>query len=185
MKRDIKVIGIYATRQNGKDTFMNLLNKLYPNKFVRFAFADKLKDKCDYLCYDMFGKHTNELTETEKEIIRPIWIAVGMAYRAIDGLYWVKLASENIDFANDYIPTSSDTRFPNECDYFKEKFGNNYLLIGIKRDGAPEPTDEEKKWEAEMEKRVECWINWPTVSPEKSLDELNPYVIEFFNKYFI
>ena len=76
-----KVILVTGTRCVGKDTFVSLFtkNKLIPDKkFVRFAFADELKLVCADLSLHLLDKGIFRLEKEDKEILRPILIAVGM-----------------------------------------------------------------------------------------------------------
>lgn len=182
-----KIILLGMSRMVGKDTFFNLLNELYPNKFIRFAFADSLKSKLNNLSIEMFNKYIGELNGEQKEIMRPIMIEFGRAWRKIDPLHWPKivykkilqLKGENLEF----IPCCCDLRFYNELEFFKNIYGSECIFIEINRIGAPEPTEEEKKNIPLLKKYVDYNLTWPTISD--NLDELKPYVVKFYNKYFI
>lgn len=85
-----KIIGVCGTKCVGKDTFYKLLDKKYPNKFVRFAFADELKNDLFELVRDQWGLDVKNLSGNKKESIRPLLIGYGCSWRNIDPLHWVK-----------------------------------------------------------------------------------------------
>jgi hypothetical protein len=182
----IKVIGLAGNRQVGKDSFFAAMNELRPGKFRRYAFADALKDDLDGLAKNMFGKRAKELNAKEKEIMRPIFIAFGCSWREIDPLHWVKIVDRQIEWdrsmldginAEARIACSLDHRFTNEIKYFKEKYGDSFVCIGLSRDDAPPPTDEEKKNWPEVEKLVDIRLNWPTLDEKARMGYVNEILV--------
>jgi hypothetical protein len=187
MKPAIIIIG--HSKMVGKDTFFSLINKLYPNIFYRLAFADALKSDLEDISFKMFGKSISGLTQNEKEILRPVMIEFGCAFRKIDPLHWVKAVHKQIDeispfhYTNARIPIITDGRFSNEISYFKDIYFEKCVFVEINRIGAPEPTDEEKRNIPLLKKYVDYSLTWPT-----SIDNfaaLEPYIHQFYNKYFL
>lgn len=177
------VIGITAAKRHGKDTFAQLLTKFIPN-LNSWAFADQLKDDLDPISLKMFGKRAKDLDGEEKEIFRDIMIGYGCGWRKIDIDHWVKIIDSEIDNSPRIYHCIKDMRFPSEVNFFKNKYGKNFHLVEIIRDGGPEPTEEEKKNIPLLKPLVDYTINWPTVAP-KSLDLLSGYVHDFHNKYLL
>ncbi len=190
-----KLIGITGHALSGKDTFFNLLHKT-DDRFVRFALADELKEDLADLVSKQFGWDIFNLTSAQKEVVRPIMITYGQAWRKVDPLHWVKIVEKKIDKLfrenneiglfdkNLYphrIPVCTDIRFVNEFLCFKKKYGEQFLLVKVSRDGAPEPPEEEKKNQPCVDVYVDHFISWPTVG--KELDKLDAYIQNFLVKF--
>ena len=82
---------------------------------------------------------------------------------------------------NDVIYVLTDLRYVNEYHYFKKMYGESMLFVNIQRDGAPDPTDEEKIHGPEVAKLADEHIFWHT---DPSIVTLRPIVAEFYKKYF-
>jgi hypothetical protein len=147
MKNNIKTVLITGSKRVGKDTFFNLLNNLYPNKFIAFRFADELKNDLDFISLKMFNKRARDLDGEEKEVFRPILISYGCSWRELDPIHWVRVVDKQIDENenSNLTPIILDCRFSNEILFFKEKYKNQTVTLEIIREGGPEPTDEEKR----------------------------------------
>lgn len=182
MSNKIKLIAITGTRLSGKDTFFNLL-KENNKRFLPVSFADALKRITKDISLALFGKSIKDLTPEQKEIMRPIWIYVGTKAREININCWVETVTDFIKESVDsdhYIPVIIDMRFKSEFDYFKKIYGDSMLLVNITRDGAPEPTDEEKINGPEVAKLADFHLAWPT-NPDFTL--IKPMVLDFYNKF--
>ncbi len=190
-----KLIGITGHALSGKDTFFNLLHNT-DDRFVRFALADKLKEDLSDLVFKQFGWDIFNLTFAQKEVIRPIMITYGQAWRKVDPLHWVKIVEKKIDklfrenneaglFGESLyprrVPVISDVRFENESHFFKEKYGDQFLLVKVIRDKAPEPPQEEKINQPYVDAYVDHFVSWPTVG--KELDKLNTHIQDFLVKF--
>lgn len=184
-----KIIGICGNRRVGKDTFYNLFQTLDKN-VCRYAFADELKNDLADLFWEKFNVDIHTMDGELKEKLRPILIAYGLAWRNIDPLHWVKIVNTKI--VNDDCTKSGlarfettycipDFRFANEIEFFKNRYGKRFILVGIDRIGAPEPTEEEQKHWPELKKYFDHYINWPTV--DSNLNELMPYIKDIHNCY--
>ncbi len=173
-----------SSRMTGKDTFFSLLSK-HDSRFKRWAFADVLKEYCETLCREAFGKNVFQLEPSEKEMFRPILIEVGRLFRSIDEDYWVKQVHMQINNRTSVdptvIPIITDGRFSNEYNYFRKIYGESALFINIERIGAPDPTDEEKRNIPELMKLMDKTISWNT---DPTFDSLQPIVSDFYNKNF-
>jgi hypothetical protein len=175
------IIGITGYAKVGKDTFYKLLSESYTNNFMRFGFADELKRDLFELVRDQFGWDIFDLKGEQKEVIRPIMIAYGCAWRKVDGLHWVKIIDEKLKHYNkNFIPVITDVRFENESKFFRDKYGKDFILIKINREGAPIPPDEELKNQPLVDNYVDITLNWHTVGDEISL--LKPQVEIIYNK---
>ena len=186
MKKDIKIILLTASKRMGKDTFVTILNSLYPNKFIPYSFANQLKDDLDPLSIKMFGKTSKELDGKEKEIFRSILISYGCAWRELNPLHWVEIVDAQIDWDRqkfNFVPVCVDCRFSNEINFFKNKYPDQTIVVEIIREGGPEPTDEEKRNIPLLKPLIDHTITWPTVLPDKKIEELTPFVVDFYSRF--
>ena len=180
-KNNIKVLGLGVNRMVGKDTFFSLLSEIDP-RFKRVAFADALKDSCEDLCKYFFDKGISQLTPSEKEIFRPILIESGRVGRTLDIDYWVKRAIKTAEtFPEESITVITDVRFENEYLYLKKIYGEKFFFVNLLREGAPEPTDEEKKNGPETAKHANMTFYWKT-DPTRKL--IKAEVQDFYKVYF-
>lgn len=177
------IIGLTSPKRHGKDTFAQLLTAYIPD-LKSWAFADQLKDDLDPVSLKMFNKRAKDLDGEEKEIFRDIMIGYGCGWRKIDIDHWVKVIDKAIDDSNDKYHCIKDMRFPSEVNFFKQKYGVNFELVEINREGGPEPTDEEKRNIPLLQSLIDYRIKWPTISPEKKLDVLHYYVQDFYSHLF-
>jgi len=177
----IKLITLGCQRQTGKDTFCHLIQELNPN-IKRVGFADSLKDISSDICYKFFNKYPFDLNAVEKELFRPILIEIGRLARTIDIDYWCKeVYSKIVKWnSNTAIYCITDMRYLNEYQYFKKVYGDSMIFINIERDGAPEPTDEEKIHAPELKKLANVNIEWQS---DITFETLKPTVKEFYQKY--
>ena len=182
----MKILLLGHTRRVGKDTFAECLRRIYQPKdatgwrdgrlvcIQTYSFAQKLKHDLLPLCHNMFGKLIADLTDEEKEIFRPILIAYGCAWREIDPEHWVKHVDGKIDameFGGYNTHVISDVRFGNESQYFVKKYGrDNVTVIHLEKEGAPEPTEEEKKHEEECAKLTDFNFWWPVLKTDIERD---------------
>jgi len=176
---NIKVIGLGCCKMVGKDTFFLLLKELNPD-FYRFAFADELKFGLSEFCFYLFGKQVIELTPTEKEIFRGVLIAGGKAGREINKDFWVNKVVNNIKCNSNFISVITDVRYSSEYNRLKQEFGDSFIFVNIEREGAPEPTDEEKIHAPELKKLANVNILWET---DLSFKTLRPIVKKFYLDY--
>lgn len=169
MKPKILLLG--ATRQTGKDTLCQRLTEL-DSRFWRFSYADPLRDDLSALFADRFGVYIYNCTPQEKELVRPIMIAYGMAQRRRDPDYWVKRTLTNIEARfvhhSNSIPVVTDCRFMNELDLMKREYDATFVFV--ERDGAPPPTDEEEKHWPALKERADLVFRWGNNTVEEQLE---------------
>jgi hypothetical protein len=179
-KNKNKIIMVCGSRVAGKDTFFKLLSEISP-LYKRVAFADNVKKMTDYLCRKIFKVHIDELSSENKEKFRPIMIAVGMVARSVDPDFWVKKVESQIEniISSGFIPVITDCRFMSEYVFFKEIYKDALVLIEVKRDGAPEPTEEEKLHGPELYSVADIHLHWPT-NPD--FTRIRPMVKEIYEK---
>lgn len=161
MSRPLVCIGLGFTKQVGKDTLFVRLQELNPH-FKRFSFADALRRELDSFLISCYGISAFTVRLAEKEFIRPYLITHGMARRATDPDYWVKRTMDDIKAAAvadpEIIPCVVDARFANEVRILRAELGA--LIIHMTRDGAPEPTDEEKKHYPTLVPMADFHFHW-------------------------
>lgn len=167
-KTSLIILG--ATRQVGKDTLCQRFMELDP-RFRRFAFADRLKNDLTPFVQSAFGLYLPTCSLAEKELLRPILIAYGVAQRAIDPDHWVKKLWTEIEAQKDYhpnfIPVICDGRFPNEIKYFRQHYPGQVVYIHVNRTGAPPPTEEEEKHWKWMALQADFTLDWGNNSEEE------------------
>lgn len=166
------LIGITGARQNGKDTLLMRINAL-GGDFYRLALADALKESLSVTIKDQFGWDISTLDCSRKEVLRPLFIGHGMAWRKVDPLHWVKIVDGKMRLmtSNDYYRNFciTDFRFPNEVEFFKHYYKDQFHLIEVTREGAPDPTDEEKKHVKEMSKLADYHVKWGNDNTQQQL----------------
>lgn len=185
----IKVVGICAEGpRHGKDTFYKLLRQYgthpVPYMFRRYAFADELKEACAPLIGKLFNWDTDKLTPEQKEIVRPIWIAVGEAARKTDPMHWMKIVDQYINWTNNdnEIAVITDVRYYNEAKFFKDKYGDQFLLVQVHNETAGTPPPSELISFPALQKLVDVKIVWPDVKGDTP--KLIRFVEDFTQIYF-
>jgi len=76
---------------------------------------------------------------------------------------------EQIEQDPSVIPIVTDGRFPNEAEALRREYGTGLYHIDISRDGAPEPTDEEKKHFRKMAGMADYRLFWGNDTPYRQL----------------
>lgn len=136
----MKVICISGKAGSGKDTFAGFLKeelKSKNKKVLTTHFADLLK----YICKN-FLEWNGEKDEKGRSLLQYIGTDV---VRNKDQNYWVKFIADMLSLSKDiwdYV-LISDTRFPNEVDYLKEK-GFDVLSVNIVRECYDTPLNSEQ-----------------------------------------
>jgi len=154
----MKIIGLGCTAQVGKDTAADYLEKKYPGRVKKVAFADKLKRTAMELfgltweqCYG--DQKTKETVDpryglTPREILQ----GIGEKLREICPSIWVdtvfnttipELEKEGFD-----IFVISDVRYPNEGDKIHEHDG---VVVKIIRDKGGVTVGQEHSSETSMQ----------------------------------
>lgn len=174
MANKIKILALTGTRLTGKDSFIRLLRENDP-RFIRVSFADELKQVTRDISFALFNKPICELSPSEKEIMRPIWIYVGTEARKTNIDCWAEKVQGKIRTAVDVgcLPVISDMRFRSEYDFYKNLYGDSMFLINITREGAPEPTEEEKIHGPEVARMADYHLHWKT---DETFESLRPQV---------
>jgi hypothetical protein len=177
----IKLISITGTRLVGKDTLYKLLREL-DDRFVRVSFADELKALFEDISFTLFDRRVDQLSPEQKEILRPWLIQVGTKAREKDINIWAKKVEGFIDDSifNGRIPVITDMRFKSEHDFYKNIYGDGMFLINLSRNGAPDPTDEEKIYGPEVAKLADYSLTWHSDPTSVSL---RPIVADFYQKF--
>ena len=98
-----------------------------------YSFAKQLKKRSNDLIEYLFSKKF--LKPENKEIVRPIYQAVGLVGRKIDPEFWVDLTIKEAIREFDEVMIIDDVRFPNELDIKHEKI-TSILKIRITRESA-------------------------------------------------
>lgn len=165
------VLGIAGTRNAGKDTLFSHLKAIDP-RFQHYAFATTLKADLRQLIRSQFNIDPLTAEGKEKELIRPILVAYGCAWREVDVDHWAKKVAEEIEWnrvmnPQPLLPVVCDVRFVSEAELFRKTFGSSFRLINLARIGAPEPTDEEKKHFEKVAAMADYSILWGNDTEEQ------------------
>jgi hypothetical protein len=130
-----RLIGLAGSARVGKDAICSAL------KFHRVAFADALKARCRPLL-DSLGLSLAD--PLQKEIARPILVAVGAAARAVDPDYWLKA----MEIPGDRDVCVSDVRYANEVRFIHARGG---IVFRVHRPGHWPVNPEEARSFAEID----------------------------------
>jgi hypothetical protein len=157
------LIGISGNRQTGKSTLANLLCAL-DQRGQQFSFASRLKEDLSALLMDNFQIDSFTEVPEEKELIRPILIAYGCAWRNLDPDHWVNVVLGRVKLLErssaDFIPIITDVRFVNEVKILRDSYKEKFLHIDVSRIGAPPPTSEEIKHFGAVKEAADYQLNW-------------------------
>lgn len=138
------IIGLHGKAECGKDTAAEVLCSQFG--FYRIAFADSIRDVITVL----FQTTPYELLTTEGKnkpldhwpqfTGRVLMQLIGQGLRdVVDPDIWIKVAFQKMHRAR--IDSGqqkfviSDMRYPNELDFFKRNYGENFKTIQIIRPG--------------------------------------------------
>ena len=144
INKDTPIIGFAGGAGSGKDTAASFLIEQDPERFVRVAFADKLKEATAVL----FGidKKILDTEEGKSTLIDKEWFD-DMTYRwflqllgtegvrnNVDKNFWVKLLMRHITNLKTKTKTFivTDVRFPNEKEAIECRGGIVYNIIRVK-----------------------------------------------------
>lgn len=179
----VKYLLLGGNRVVGKDTFYHLLSEIV-SPVKRIAFADPLKAMAEPVCHEIFGKPIGRLSSAEKEIFRPILLAIGKTARTVDIDFWVKKGLENLRSSSPQkLFVFSDVRYSNEYKFLKASLEENdgeVFLLWVDRIGAPEPTSEELIHGPGLKKLANHVLQWGT---DPSLELPRSHVKEIYEKF--
>lgn len=142
----MKVVCISGKAQHGKDTTASLIEEYLEERGERVLvahYADLLK----YICRTFFNWDGNK-DEKGRHILQYVGTDV-IRKKAPD--YWVRFLADFFDiFDNEWdwvlIP---DTRFPNEVDLMREKFGASHIRV-VRTDFVSPLTTEQQNHPSEV-----------------------------------
>lgn len=179
------IILVSGVARSGKDTFFNLLSKNLPRDFssYRFAFADQIKEDLKPLLMNNFNINPLNPTDEQKEIIRPLMVSYGThVARRIDKKIWIKKLHnkiKKISFNENSIAVVTDTRYPNEQDYFSNKF-KNCINVHIERHGFKPINEEEEENTPLLKSKANYVISWGDLGNNTDLGK--PFIDGFINE---
>lgn len=132
------VIGISGLAGDGKDSVCKILEDFCLKKtkyeFKRIALADKLKEKCQSACVEMFGIDPVSCSREDKNKIRDFLVFYGKIMRnETSGTYWTNIVqkeinshkSKNIIFC---IPDIRYAYFEKDEVFWLKSFKNSRLI---------------------------------------------------------
>ena len=133
---NVNVIGIAGVAGSGKDTFAEIIKKVFESNGFEvncLSFAKKLKEEVAEVSKDMYGIDTTNCTREEKNLIRPLLLAHGAIMREkTKGQYWIDGIKDLV--CNDKINIITDVRFCEyECDEVDWIQSNNGIVVHITR----------------------------------------------------
>lgn len=165
------VVALAGDRGVGKDTLFNLLRSI-DHRFTRWAYADILKADLRSLCWSQFGIDPATATGADKELLRPLLIAYGCAWRERDIDHWAKKVAGSITETIQLNPQPlihviTDCRFENEAELSRRCFSPNFRLIRVDRIGSLGPTEEERKHSAAVSAMADYHLLWGNDTEEQ------------------
>lgn len=149
MSTTIIMISGYA--RSGKDTLANALIEYSRTESARVSFATPLKRAVQLALKELGLGHIDAFTEDPalKALLRPLFVEVGKAARAIDKNVFVKAAWLDVnDLAHNgkELIVVPDLRYPNEIELFRKWAGDNgdtVKHVHIRREGNEAANEEE------------------------------------------
>lgn len=167
-------LGLVGNRGAGKDTLASIFLSINPH-VLTYSFAAALREDLSRFIRLHYGIDVWTTNPKEKELIRPFLLAHGCGMRALDPNHWVNrvhVSIQNIQYADDgqdkrIIPVITDVRFLNEATHFKTIWGDRFRLVNVVRDGAPEPTDEEKRNYPAVAALCDHTLHWGNDTPAR------------------
>lgn len=172
----MKVICISGKAQHGKDTTASIMEEVLKERGERVLvthFADLLK----YICRTFFGWDGNK-DEKGRQILQYVGTDV-IRKKAPD--YWVGFLARFLELFKDewdwvLIP---DTRFPNEVDVMKEKFGAMHARV-LRQDFVSPLTEEQQNHPSEVALDDVCPDVW--IINNGSINSLRETITKFLKE---
>ena len=177
----MNLIGLTGFARVGKDTACRLLHGR------RLAFADALKEDLFKIVWLRYGFDPHALTEEQKEIVRPLYVAHGRVGRAVDPAMWIAPILRCIDFLRRCSPplpheeknsvqrgegrpiVVCDVRYANEA---RALLDIGARIVYIDRPGYGPANEEEERSFAEMREDTELWRHVLVIHNDGTLEEL-------------
>ena len=180
---NVNLIGIAGVAGSGKDTFAQIIKKLFESNGFEvncFSFAKKLKEEVAEVSKNMYGIDTTNCTREEKNLVRPLLLAHGAIMREkTKGQYWINGIKDLV--SNDKINIITDVRFCEyECDEVDWIQSNNGIVVHITRffeeNGERIYISPDNEYEKRNDKTLKNKANysfcWPTdISKQKKYSE--------------
>lgn len=169
------IILIAGSAQAGKDTTAIMLkNRL--NKALHINFADYLK----FICEKYFN--WNGIKDVDgRQILQHVGTSI---VRSEDPLFWVRTVDNFIKIFKrhfDYFIVS-DARFPNEIEFFENKYYDKVITIKIIRPNFDNGLTEEQKMH-ESETALNNFVFDYTIFNDSDLSSLNLKVDKFIEDF--
>tara|TARA_R110000822_G_scaffold110654_8_gene241039 strand:- start:1980 stop:2561 length:582 start_codon:yes stop_codon:yes gene_type:complete len=176
---DKKLIGFSGFARSGKNTACEILCSILRDNntiYAEYAFASELKRKIDPMVKSLFGFSAFTESQDEKEILRPILVAVGEAARKIDPDFWLNIVCEQIKLRDAgvkhhgvdcHMILVTDVRYENEAKRLQELGGK---IIHLEREGLQPPNEEERINTPKVKAVSDLVIDWPVFPCKESLE---------------
>jgi len=179
------IIAVSGVARSGKDTFFSLLksqSKNYQLKIKRLAFADQIKKDLRPLVKRKFNIDILNPTAIEKELVRPLLVAYGTDLgRKMDKNFWIKVIEPQLqkNESKGIISVITDTRYPNEQEFLKNKFKDS-CCVHVSRHGFKPINSEEEAYTPSLERNSDYVINWSSFEGDHSKGL--PFIQGFINE---
>lgn len=134
------IILINGKRRSGKGLLSSAIKGLaekkdYKNIYV-LSFAQPIKQITEPILHEL------QWDGKDKEIVRPLWIAMGEVGRNINNNIWCskvmdkikELVYQSVNQGKNSLYLIDDLRFPNELDYFKSSLSELKAIAGPNHD---------------------------------------------------
>jgi len=127
----MKLIGITAQRQNGKDSLADNIIKIYGENWLKESFANPVKKTfCEGFDFDETKLEEWKVKDLcppgMVKTVREALMYIGDGYRDIMPMIWVNKMANRLDHNKNYI--IPDVRYVNELKFIKENGGVVILI---------------------------------------------------------
>ena len=196
-----QIIGISGVAGSGKDTFYSLLSEVLPCS--RFSLADELKREVQQWCKMHYNIDSVDCDREDKEIIRPLLVAHGVAKRNLsNGRHWIDLLNDKLiknkskgfkvvtdirydDFENDEVSWLQNelggvlvhvSQFTEGWDHYQTESGKSEWALA--RQFMAPANEEELRNDHKLKNKSDFQVEWEHIE-NGQIEELSPYVDNF------
>ena len=178
-----KVIGICGVARSGKDTLARCIKKYLNSrgKSVEIhSLAKPLKNDLAPLVKAKFGLDIHELSDENKNILRPLMVAYGFALRKKSkGKYFTEMADHFIKFHFNIdsiiIPDIRYTEYPEDENVWITKYDSKLIHVSrVLPDGSilQPPNEDERRNDPILAGEADMVVRWGDMSEEECYEFL-------------
>lgn len=186
MQNNNKLLALSGKANSGKNFFADQIQKYYNKPVVILSLADALKKDAQAFILEKFGIDILNCTREQKDLVRPILVAIGRVNRKISkGTCYTKIIDSQIKDIKDSIIVITDCRYiyyPEDEYYWLKNHGGK--LIYIERAGIDYPNEDERINCPKLKAVADFVFEPPYFGPENE-KECETYFKEVLNKILV